>query len=442
MKRLISVLLIVVMAFISVTAYAADAPAYKLGDRVIRQSMKGDDVLEAQKRLAHYQYYEGKLDGIYGPEMLKAVYRFQKKNDLTVDGRIGPATIAKLTSDSANAADAKDPAPAILQSGAQGEAVKELQRHLKETYYYKGEIDGIFDLDVSRAVRAFQESAGLKADSKAGPDTKDALYNRKDAIFNGGIPVRLLDAGTRGYDVYVLQKRLAELQYLTIAPSGYYGEDTVKAVCALEAANGLKETGKAGSIVRRYLWPSTVDTNEEMNNAAMGTPDAPYQDRTLKMGSHGDDVANAQMRLKAARYLLGNADGIFGVKTKEAVEALQADYKLKVDGIIGEDTWKVLKSFNIGNAESGVVDGETATVPTEKIRRGDRGAEVKQLQRALIQLGFLPEGEDDGIFGGKTYAAVRAFQAANGLKVDGVVGTKTMVCLNEVLGVQWDKTVG
>ena len=234
-KRVISLLIVAVMLCISFSAYAAEETVYKLGDRVLRQSMKGDDVLEAQQRLAHYKYYVGKLDGIFGPEMLKAVYKFQKKNDLTVDGRIGPATIAKLTSDSANAADAVEPVPAVLKPGATGDAVKELQKHLKDTYYYNGEINGVYDKYVVRAVRAFQESAGLKVDGLTGPATRDALYNRKAAIFNGGIPVRLLDSGARGYDVYVLQKKLNELNYLTISPSGYFGEETDKAVRVLES---------------------------------------------------------------------------------------------------------------------------------------------------------------------------------------------------------------
>lgn len=52
-------------------------------------------------------------------------------------------------------------------------------------------------------------------------------------------------------------------------------------------------------------------------------------------------------------------------------------------------------------------------------KRGSRGEGVKKIQRALH---LYP----DGIFGPLTEEAVMAFQAENGLKVDGVVGDKTM----------------
>ena len=64
-----------------------------------------------------------------------------------------------------------------------------------------------------------------------------------------------------------------------------------------------------------------------------------------------------------------------------------------------------------------------------------------RLQR-LIQLGYLPAGEDDGKFGRKTENAVRKFQKDQGIEVDGIAGTQTFVRLNEVLGVQWDVPVG
>ena len=61
----------------------------------------------------------------------------------------------------------------------------------------------------------------------------------------------------------------------------------------------------------------------------------------------------------------------------------------------------------------------------------DRGSGVLKVQKKLIELGYLAEGEDDGAYGSKTTAAVRRFQKANGLSVDGIAGQATQTRLFE-----------
>ena len=62
------------------------------------------------------------------------------------------------------------------------------------------------------------------------------------------------------------------------------------------------------------------------------------------------------------------------------------------------------------------------------LRRGNRGEEVRVLQALLSDKGYTVLV--DGIFGDKTYEAVKAYQADHDLQVDGVVGSKT-----------WDKLI-
>lgn len=63
------------------------------------------------------------------------------------------------------------------------------------------------------------------------------------------------------------------------------------------------------------------------------------------------------------------------------------------------------------------------------LRLGSRGSEVSDLQRRLLALRFSP-GPIDGIFGSMTDAAVRAFQSARQLTVDGIVGPQTWGALD------------
>lgn len=59
---------------------------------------------------------------------------------------------------------------------------------------------------------------------------------------------------------------------------------------------------------------------------------------------------------------------------------------------------------------------------------GAAGAGVRALQARLRGAGFCP-GPVDGLFGARTASAVRAFQGARGLAVDGVAGPLTLAAL-------------
>ena len=59
---------------------------------------------------------------------------------------------------------------------------------------------------------------------------------------------------------------------------------------------------------------------------------------------------------------------------------------------------------------------------------GTRGEEVKQIQSKLKSWGYY-SGNVDGIYGSKTYQAVKKFQQKNNLKVDGIAGSETLKAL-------------
>jgi Putative peptidoglycan binding domain len=70
-----------------------------------------------------------------------------------------------------------------------------------------------------------------------------------------------------------------------------------------------------------------------------------------------------------------------------------------------------------------------ATLPQGVVlRRGAKGAEVRQVQEALVALGYSTT--IDGKFGPATAQAVKSFQASSGLTDDGVVGPATLSALS------------
>jgi hypothetical protein len=73
-----------------------------------------------------------------------------------------------------------------------------------------------------------------------------------------------------------------------------------------------------------------------------------------------------------------------------------------------------------------------AQAPSQQLKPGDTGSQVKVLQRALAALGFSP-GKPDGDYGPATQNAVEKFQSAKGLSVDGIVGPATLAKLQSEL---------
>ena len=61
-------------------------------------------------------------------------------------------------------------------------------------------------------------------------------------------------------------------------------------------------------------------------------------------------------------------------------------------------------------------------------RRGSTGSTVSEIQTRLKNWGYY-SGKVDGIFGSATEAAVKKFQAKNGLTADGIVGPATLSAL-------------
>ena len=119
-----------------------------------------------------------------------------------------------------------------------------------------------------------------------------------------------------------------------------------------------------------------------------------------------EQVKALQRQLGVLGFDPGPVDGRYGPQTTDAVKHLQEVSGLRPDGIVGPLTAEVLRH----NAPE---------PPTD-----DRAERVKALQRQLSWLGFEP-GPADGQYGSLTTGAVKRFQEAHDLPVDGIVDRTT-----------------
>ena len=122
-------------------------------------------------------------------------------------------------------------------------------------------------------------------------------------------------------------------------------------------------------------------------------------------------VRALQRRLDAAGYSAGPIDGRYGPRTEQAVDLFQNGRGLRVDGIAGPLTLAAL------GARSNVLSPGAGYA-------GAGAGEVRALQHRLRRDGYSP-GPIDGRYGPRTERAVTRFQAAHGLKVDGIAGPQT-----------------
>lgn len=129
---------------------------------------KSEIILESQKRLKELGYLTTTPDGSYGKDTEAAVKQFQSRNDLIVDGFLGPTTRDVLNSSGAVVNG--------LMLGDSGDNVKRVQELLSKYGYISADnATGYFGEITEGAVKAFQRNNGLTADGNVGVKTMSKL---------------------------------------------------------------------------------------------------------------------------------------------------------------------------------------------------------------------------------------------------------------------------
>ena len=177
-----------------------------------------------------------------------------KKYIKITDSSSGSSSESKKNSGKSDTKKSSGNSDGTCGPGDNGNAVKKVQRKLKNLGYYSGSIDGDYGSGTKTAVRDFQKKNGLNVTGKvnkntlskmnsSGPKKAGAKESDKKSESSNGTCA----PGDTGSAVKKVQKRLKSLGYYSGSVDGDYGNGTKKAVKSFQKRNGLSQTGKVNS---------------------------------------------------------------------------------------------------------------------------------------------------------------------------------------------------
>lgn len=355
----------------------------------------------------------------------------------------------------------------ILSLNSRGRCVKCAQARLKALGYFSGGADGIYGKNTASAVKAFQIKCGINVSGEVNFETYVRLYDdyapECDAVPPRPSPTAtpavtprptarptppvkpdysgLMKRGSRGSAVKAVQTRLIELGFLLDGDDGIYGRNTVDAVKRFQIDRGIAVTGEVDRLTYAALYGDAGIVEPE----STPIPHDPHESgfTALEKGMTGSSVQRLQIRLNELGYLNDRADGIYGKNTANAVMSFQLKVGMAPTGIADHAMQTALYAPDAPRADAArptatpaptAAPSPAATqppVPTpayECLKVGSKGEAVKKLQSRLAELGYY-EGPISGDYDNGTSNAVKSFQKAHSLEVDGTAGAYTQAAL-------------
>jgi putative chitinase len=342
-------------------AVKRDATAAPAAQPTLQKGSNGHAVADLQRRLAAAGFDPGPIDGSFGPRTEAAVRRLQAANDLVVDGWVGPQTWGALLGGSAGVGGEPAPAPAPTAPTSPPQPATPTAPGALS------EVGGpITREEILARAQYWVDQNVPYSQSKYAPDEQGKSY-RTDC--SGLVSMALhLDSSPNTVN---LPDYLTPISWDELQPGDVVG--------TLGPGTG----GDAGHVVLFNGWTDASHTAF----------------KTLEERGGGSGAVEGERKI--------------GYKVGDFVSAPYRYNNLAAGAVASPAPI------------SGAGAGAGAAVSSQpSLRIGAQGAAVVDLQQRLRDAGFSP-GPIDGDFGPQTQAAVRRFQAANGLDVDGWVGPQT-----------------
>lgn len=257
--------------------------------------------------------------------------------------------------------------------GSAGEDVKTLQLRLNRISKNYPSIpkipivNGVYGNETENAVIEFQKIFALEQDGVVGRATWykiQGVYNavkRLNELISEGINLQdfslqypgLLEFGDAGVYVSILQYFISFIatfddRIWQIPINGYFDEETRDALINFQKVYSLEPTGISNEETWNKLYDfyagilGTIPPGENGDQTAVL-----YPGYALSYGSSGDYVRILQEYINTISEVYPNipqvrVDGIFGNETLDAIYTIQSNFGLKIDGIVGAQTWNTI----------------------------------------------------------------------------------------------------
>ena len=143
-----------------------------VSDDALGRGSTGNEVLDLQYRLTDLGYYGEEPDGVYDTTTISAVKRLQKDMGLAQNGITTDSMLEVIYSDDAPVSNGV----VTLTEGKSGPVVKKLQTALQQLGVYTEDLDSIYDLGVTEAIKTFQDLCGYDVDGEATPEIQQCIY--------------------------------------------------------------------------------------------------------------------------------------------------------------------------------------------------------------------------------------------------------------------------
>ena len=261
--------------------------------RPLSHGSVGEDVRTIQQQLNRIRRNYpaipriSEVSNVFDAETEAAVRAFQSIFNLESDGIVGKATwykikmifngvksLSEITSEGLTISEAQRVYPEVLRLGDTGVNVETVRFYLAFLGYFLPQLPPIpitdpFDQAMLDAVYAFQSAYGLTVDGVVGRNTWNALQNVYEQTLytlpadyqefaREVYPGQFLVLGDTGPEVTLLQTRLNQMAAQnnaipTVTVDGVYGQETARAVRAVQRSLGYSATGVVGPVLWSYI---------------------------------------------------------------------------------------------------------------------------------------------------------------------------------------------